>query len=87
MLSVHPRARGEGLASDLISRSVQLARCLGYNMCKTEASGDFSRRAFIKAGFKVVAECDYKDYTFDGRKVFQDINTHKGVALLIKMLD
>ena len=56
-------------------------------MCKTEATGDFSRRAFIKAGFKVVAECDYKDYTFDGRKVFQDINTHKGVALLIKMLD
>ena len=87
MLSVHPRARGEGLASDLISRSVQLARCLGYNMCKTEATGDFSRRAFIKAGFKMVAECDYREFTVDGRKVFQDIHNHKGVALLIKILE
>ena len=27
---------------------------------------DFSRRAFIKAGFKVVAECDYREFTVDG---------------------
>ena len=86
-MNVSRGARCEGLASDLISRSVQLARCPGYNMCKTEATGDFSRRAFIKAGFKVVAECDYREFTVDGRKVFQDIHNHKGVALLIKILE
>ena len=46
-----------------------------------------SRKAFIKAGFEVVAECDYKDFTVDGEKVFKDLTGHKGVALLVKMLD
>ena len=87
MLAVHPSARGQGLARDMIERSVQLAKCLGYKMCKTEATGDFSRRAFLKAGFELVAECDYNDFAQDGERVFQNINNHKGVALLIKILD
>ena len=87
MLAVHPSARGQGLARDMIERSVQLAKCLGFKMCKTEATGDFSRRAFLKAGFELVAECDYNDFAKDGERVFQDINNHKGVALLIKILD
>ena len=45
------------------------------------------RKAFIKAGFKVVGECDYREFTVDGRKVFQDIHNHKGIALLIKVLE
>jgi len=87
MLAVDPDTRGLGLAREMIQRSVDLARCLGYKMCKTEATGDYSRKAFIKAGFEVVAECDYKDFTVEGEKVFRDITGHKGVALLIKMLD
>ena len=87
MIAVSPDSRGLGLASDLVRRSVQLAKCLGYKMCKTEATGDYSRKAFLKAGFQLVSECDYQDFTVDGEKVFQDIKNHKGVALLIKMLD
>ena len=87
MLAVHPSYRRRGVATDMILRSVQLAKCLGYKMCKTEATGDFSRRAFLTAGFELVAECDYNDFAQDGERVFQDINNHKGVALLIKILD
>ena len=87
MLAVHPSYRRRGVATDMILRSVQLAKCLGYKMCKTEATGDFSRRAFLKAGFELVAECDYNDFAQDGERVFQNINNHKGVALLIKILD
>ena len=87
MLAVHPDTRGMGLGRDMIERSVALARSLGYKMCKTEATGDYSRRAFIRAGFELVAECDYQDFTVDGEKVFKDITGHKGVALLVKMLD
>ena len=87
MLAVHPSARGQGLARDMIERSVQLAKCLGFKMCKTEATGDFSRKAFLKAGFELVAECNYNEFAQDGKKVFEDINNHKGVALLVKMLD
>ena len=87
MLAVHPSYRRRGVATDMILRSVQLAKCLGYTMCKTEATGDFSRRAFLTAGFELVAECNYKEFDLDGKRVFQDINNHEGVALLIKMLD
>ena len=87
MLTVHPDTRGMGLGREMIQRSEALARCLGYQMCKTEATGDYSRAAFLKAGFEVVAECDYKDFTVDGQKVFEDITAHKGVALMVKMLD
>ena len=44
MLAVHPDTRGMGLAREMIQRSVELARCLGYRMCKTEATGDYSRQ-------------------------------------------
>ena len=87
MLTVHPDIRRKGLACEIIQRSEGLARCLGYKMCKTEATGDYSRSAFLKAGFKVVAECNYQDFTVDGEKVFKDITAHKGVALMVKMLD
>merc|ERR1712038_434257 len=87
MLTVHPDTRGMGLGREMIQRSEGLARCLGYKMCKTEATGDYSRAAFLKAGFKVVAECNYQDFTVDGKKVFKDITAHKGVALMVKMLD
>jgi len=43
MLAVDPDTRGLGLAREMIQRSVDLARCLGYKMCKTEATGDYSR--------------------------------------------
>ena len=87
MLTVHPDIRRKGLACEIIQRSEGLARCLGYKMCKTEATGDYSRAAFLKAGFEVVAECNYEDFTVEGETVFKDITGHKGVALMIKMLD
>ena len=54
MLAVAPEARGRGLGTDLIRRSVQLASCLGFKACKTEATGDFSRKGMERVGFKTV---------------------------------
>ena len=42
-MSTLPQSRCRGLATDLIQRSVALARCLGYKLAKTEATGDYSR--------------------------------------------
>ena len=33
---------------------------------------DFSRRAFIKAGFKVVAECDYREFHCGRKESFPE---------------
>jgi len=86
LLSVADSGRGQGLAYDVISRSVELAKCLGYKMCKAEATGDFSRKAFLKAGFHVTAECKYSDWMFDNKKVFSGITDHQGIAFVVKIL-
>jgi len=75
-----------GLANDLVQRSVDLARCLGYRMCKTEATGDYSRKAFLKAGFEMAAECKYSDFMCEGKTVFRGITDHQGTAFMVKYL-
>ena len=50
-MTTSPSARGLGLCADLISRSLLLARALGYKAAKAEATGDFSRKAFLRLGF------------------------------------
>ena len=50
-------------------------------MCKAEATGDFSRKAFLKAGFHVTA-----DWMFDNKKVFSGITDHQGIAFVVKIL-
>merc|ERR1712215_120731 len=80
MIATSPQARGLGLATDLVQRSVQLAACLGYKGCKTEATGAYSRKAFTKAGFEVVAEVKYKQFQLEGKEVFSGIEGHEGVA-------
>ena len=86
IVSTSPDSRGKGIATDLILRSVQLAKCLGYSYCKTEATGDYSRKAFLKAGFQIVSECKYASFCYDGEKVFEGIKDHQGTALMIKKL-
>jgi len=86
MLSVSPQVRGMGIANDLVRRSVDLARCLGYKMCITEATGNYSRKAFVKAGFEIAAECKYSDYKFEGKTVFSGITDHQGTAFMVKFL-
>merc|ERR1711936_1515855 len=63
-----------------------LAACLGYKGCKTEATGAYSRKAFTKAGFEVVAEVKYKQCQLEGKEVFSGIEGHEGVAFQAKML-
>ena len=87
LLVVSKSARGNGVSTDLIQRSVQLAKCLGYKFCKAEATGDYSRKAFYKAGFSLVSECKYSEFTLDNKKVFSDITDHQGTALMAKNLD
>ena len=86
MIAVHPDARGLGLATDLVKRSVQLATCLGFVGCKTEATGNYSKKAFLKCGFEIVSDIKYKEFKVDGKKPFAAIKEHEGVAFLAKQL-
>merc|ERR1712002_864731 len=87
MIATAPEARGLGLATDLVHRSVELAACLGYKGCKTEATGTYSRKAFAKCGFDLVAEVKYSKFEVEEKKVFAGIKGHDGVAFMAKLLD
>jgi len=80
--------RKGGLGTDLLKRSVELARVLGFKGVKTEATGAFSRRAFEKIGFQVEAEEVYADFVgLDGSKPFKgDMSPHLVCTLLTRDL-
>jgi len=78
MIATAPEARGHGLATDLVQRSVQLAACLGFRGCKTEATGTYSRKAFQKCGFDLVADVKYAQFKIGEKKVFAGIQGHEG---------
>jgi len=94
MVTTEKLSRRSGLGTDLIRRSVELAKSLGYKVCKTEATGQFSRKAFERLGFEVAAELPYTDCKKpDGSPAFAAdaqlplARTHRGVCLLVKHLD
>ncbi|XP_023320089.1 dopamine N-acetyltransferase [Eurytemora carolleeae] len=75
-----------GLGTDLLRRSVQLAQSLGYKAIKTEATGLYSRKAFERLGFIVVAEFLYAEYEVDGELIFEKIKNHRGTVFMLKRL-
>jgi hypothetical protein len=62
--------KGQGVATNLIRRSILLAGCLGFRGIKTEATGKFSREAYERVGLQASGNIKYADYTFEGKKVF-----------------
>ena len=85
-MTTSPAARGMGLCSDLISRSLLLARALGFKAAKAEATGDISRKAFLRLGFSEVAQIKYADFEFEGERVFRGVE-HQGCTFMVKLLD
>jgi len=82
IIAVSPAARGLGLATDLVTRSLQLAKCLGYRGAKTEATGNYSRKAMAKCGMTEETLVPYKSFTHEGVKPFDGIHDHEGVAFM-----
>ena len=46
MIGIGSEDRGQGVATNLIRRSILLAGCLGFRAIKTEATGRFSKETF-----------------------------------------
>ena len=53
MIGIGEEDRGQGVATNLIRRSILLAGCLGFRAIKTEATGRFSKETFqrVKRSF------------------------------------
>jgi len=73
MVGVAASARGQGVATDLIRRSVLLAGCLGYVGINAIATGTFAKEAFQNIGLLPATTINYTQFTFQGERVFQGV--------------
>jgi len=62
-----------GIASTLFRVSADLARNRGFKRCVTECTGHYSQTAARRNGFQERARLAYKDFRFEGRAVFVEI--------------
>jgi hypothetical protein len=75
MVGVPPGSRfaKRGIASTLFRVSTAVSRDRGFKRCVTECTGHYSQTAARKAGFRERARLTYRDFRFDGRAVFAEI--------------
>ena len=88
MLCVDPRFGGRGLAKKLIQLTEDLTTMSGYSLIISEATSEFSARAFLKSGFHREKTIQYATFTLDGQQPFRPLSTgvHSGAQLMIKDL-
>ena len=53
----------------------------------SQATGTYSRKAFQKCGFDLVADVKYAQFKIGEKRVFAGIQGHEGVAFMAKLLD
>merc|ERR1712025_592613 len=70
MIGIGEEDRGQGVATNLIRRSILLAGCLGFRAIKTEATGRFSKETFQRVGLQPAGSIKYDDFVFEGKKPF-----------------
>ena len=75
---------GQGIATNLIRRSILLAGCLGFRGIKTEATGQFSLEAYERVGLLPVSSLEYNDFSYQGQKVFAGVQGEKRITFMRK---
>jgi hypothetical protein len=75
MVGVPPGSRfaRRGIASTLFRLSADLALCRGFKRCVTECTGHYSQMAAVRNGFHERARLAYRDFRYEGRAVFAEI--------------
>ena len=87
MVAVDPHFAGKGIAHNMNRIFFDHVRNLGYTDAMTIPTGNVSQHILMnKFGFKCLKELSYHDFIFEGKKVFQNIQEHKGVMLLERPL-
>ena len=86
MIGVEREFTGRDVGQNLLASCLENAIRRGYVMAVTEATGTVSQSIFRKAGFTERHRAEYKDYVFEGHRVFQGIEGHVGTLLMDKAL-
>ncbi len=97
MLSVRPDQTGRGLAAKLIQATENLSRQDPkgqFGLVVSEATSQFSFRAFLRAGFVSIKRIQYEEFELDGEKssperpfrLLGEQSIHTGADLMIKRI-
>lgn len=73
-LAVLSEYSGRGIASDMISMTIDIASKLNYSGIITEASSA-SQNVFYKCGFQSINSIVYDEYQYQGEKIFSGISS------------
>ncbi|KAJ8719447.1 hypothetical protein PYW08_011622 [Mythimna loreyi] len=87
IISVDENARGRGLAKELMSRSIDIAKENGFKLFKADATGAYSQRICSSLGMEIIRTVryvDYKDST--GTPVFNVPPPHDALAIMVKQI-
>ena len=87
MVAVKSEYAGRGIAPNMNKLFFAHVKKLGFTHAVTEPTGAISQHILVnKFGFNIIHEIKYKDFVFEGEKVFAELQGHEGVMLLEKDL-
>ena len=66
MIGVEVESRGQGVATNLIRRSILLAGCLGFRAIKAEATGSFGMKTFATVGMQPASSIRFDQNHYRG---------------------
>merc|ERR1712150_242482 len=77
----------QNILTEMLKRSLSLAKISGLKVAKAEASGIYSQAAFKKLGFETLSRFPYEDYKYkdpEGSNVFERTGIHKTIDFVAK---
>lgn len=85
MIAVDENTTIKNISTLLQNASFEEAIQLGFKFAVLEATGPISQHiAKNKFGYKIAIELKYKDYKFNNKAIFKDIETNESCQLLLK---
>lgn len=86
MLGVKENYRNLRIAKNLNIQNLQLAQEKNFTVAICETTGIISQHHVRQLGFQEIVAIEYKDYTYQGLKVFEKITSHTKCILMEKIL-
>lgn len=86
MLGIADHAAGRGIARHLLTACLENGKARGYELAVAEATGTVSQHLLRRLGFREIQAAPYRDFVFEGRRVFSSIRGPEATLLMDREL-
>jgi len=87
MLGVAAEFGGRSIAQTLIRLTLDNGKRKGYKSAVTEATGNVSQHVFRNLGFAEQFRIAYREFNYQGTRIFNTIVEHEAIMLMERSLD